>query len=172
MTTLIAGNFCFAKLECVNYFGVQWVNMCENFHHHEHQCASGVGAPPLDTTSNWRYISHYSWKDNPDPDVHIVFQSEHMQVWSEDIAGRGSDEIASCLLSYFQQHTADTCQLIAYSDLCGDQNKNFGTCPCRLLTLCRQGDLTPLTTSFQSLACATKRCLLANRRLRSARLWC
>ena len=24
-------------------------NMCGNFHHNEHRCASGVGAPPLDT---------------------------------------------------------------------------------------------------------------------------
>ena len=24
-------------------------SMCGNFHHHEHRCASGVGAPPLDT---------------------------------------------------------------------------------------------------------------------------
>ena len=55
-----------------------------------------------------------------------VSQSGHMQVWSEDVAGRGSDEIASCLLSYFEQLTTDACHLIAYSDSCGGQNKNFG----------------------------------------------
>ena len=49
----------------------------------------------------------------------------YMCMWPENVARRGSDEIASCLLKYFRSLTVKPKHLIAYSDSCGGQNKNF-----------------------------------------------
>ena len=46
-------------------------------------------------------------------------------VWNECIAGRGSDEIASCLLRYFTELRSTSTKLVCYSDSCFGQNKNF-----------------------------------------------
>ena len=48
-----------------------------------------------------------------------------MCVWNECIAGRGSDEIASCLLQYFTELRSTATKLACYSDSCFGQNKNF-----------------------------------------------
>jgi len=47
-----------------------------------------------------------------------------MMMWPETVAGRGADEIASCILKYFDGLVMTTKTLIAYSDNCGGQNKN------------------------------------------------
>jgi len=47
-----------------------------------------------------------------------------MCVWNECIAGRGSDEIASCLLRYFTELRSTATKLVCYSDSCFRQNKN------------------------------------------------
>ena len=52
-------------------------------------------------------------------------ESATMIMWPENMASRGADEIASCLLKYFQlNRVEDKRHLIAYSDSCGGQNKN------------------------------------------------
>lgn len=48
-----------------------------------------------------------------------------MYVWPETIAGRGSNEIASCLLHFFKTNTIEAKKLVAFSDNCSGQNKNF-----------------------------------------------
>ena len=48
-----------------------------------------------------------------------------MCVWNECIAGRGADEIASCLLQYFTELRSTSTKLVCYSDSCFGQNKNF-----------------------------------------------
>ena len=48
-----------------------------------------------------------------------------MCMWPESIAKRGSDEVASCLLQYFSSLVSRPPHLIAYSDSCAGQNKNF-----------------------------------------------
>ena len=50
--------------------------------------------------------------------------SATMCVWNECIAGRGSNEIISCLLEYFAQERPKSKKLICYSDSCFGQNKN------------------------------------------------
>ena len=50
-----------------------------------------------------------------------------MHIWAEDTASRGSQDIASCLMSYFKNKShilEDKKKLIAWSDSCGGQNKN------------------------------------------------
>ena len=48
-----------------------------------------------------------------------------MNVWSEIVASRGADEIASCLAEYCRAISAKgVTHLIAYSDSCGGQNRN------------------------------------------------
>ena len=49
----------------------------------------------------------------------------YMCMWPENIAARGSDEIASCLLNFIESLPTARQHLIAYSDSCGGQNKNF-----------------------------------------------
>ena len=46
-------------------------------------------------------------------------------MWPESVASRVSDEVTSCLLNFFQSLPVARKQLIAYSDSCGGQNKNF-----------------------------------------------
>ena len=50
--------------------------------------------------------------------------SAHMMMWPETVAGRGADEVASCLLQYIMQTDIKSKKLIIYSDNCGGQNKN------------------------------------------------
>ena len=47
-----------------------------------------------------------------------------MCVWNECIAGRGSNEIISCLLEYFARERPQAKKLTCYSDSCFGQNKN------------------------------------------------
>lgn len=49
-----------------------------------------------------------------------------MYMWTEDVAKRGSEEIASCLLNYLTSRlTTGEEDLILYTDNCGGQNKNW-----------------------------------------------
>ncbi|GFN84878.1 hypothetical protein PoB_001138400 [Plakobranchus ocellatus] len=47
-----------------------------------------------------------------------------MHMWSEDVAGRSSNEVLSSLNKYFSNKALDASNLIAWSDSCGGQNKN------------------------------------------------
>lgn len=49
-----------------------------------------------------------------------------MYVWSENIAGRGGQEIASCMRKHLANYIpANTKRVILYSDCCGGQNRNI-----------------------------------------------
>jgi len=48
-----------------------------------------------------------------------------MMLWPETVAGRGADEIGSCILKYFNSVTVSSRKLVVYSDNCSGQNKNF-----------------------------------------------
>ena len=50
----------------------------------------------------------------------------YMYVWSEDVASRGPQEIASCLKEHFEQNLPNTTKEVTlYSDSCGGQNRNI-----------------------------------------------
>ena len=51
--------------------------------------------------------------------------SVSMYMWNESVAGRGADEICSCLQQYIQQLPSKIQRLTCYSDSCFGQNKNF-----------------------------------------------
>ena len=112
--------------------------------------------------------SHYSRANNPNkkylsPDLNILgihncgSGDGYMCMWSENVARRGSDEIASCLWNYFQSLPITRQHVIAYSDLCGGQNKKFYIV-CFWIYLLLKGDsetidhkfLTPVHTYLPS----------------------
>ena len=51
----------------------------------------------------------------------------YFQVWTEDEAGRGCEEVCSALLTFLEVSGIKDGQLIAWSDSCAGQNKNFFT---------------------------------------------
>lgn len=61
-----------------------------------------------------------------------------MLLWPETVAGRGSDEIASCLLKYFNatEFNVDAKKMIIYSDNCRGQNKNYTIMSLWLYLMC------------------------------------
>lgn len=49
-----------------------------------------------------------------------------MHMWSEDVASRGAQEVASFLIQYMEKNlTSETKNVILYSDRCGGQNLNI-----------------------------------------------
>ena len=49
-----------------------------------------------------------------------------MHMWPETEGGRGSEDVASCLLRYVnEEKSEDVKHIIAFSDTCGGQNRNF-----------------------------------------------
>ena len=49
-----------------------------------------------------------------------------MKVWHEAEASRGPEEIASCLLEYCRNlSNKGVTKVVAYSDACGGQNRNY-----------------------------------------------
>ena len=50
-----------------------------------------------------------------------------MMMWPETVAGRGSDEVGSCIIKFLNLHNEEIRpkKLMVYSDNCGGQNKNF-----------------------------------------------
>ena len=49
-----------------------------------------------------------------------------MHLWTENQGKRGSEEISSCLDEYFKENIDEhVTKIIAYSDACGGQNRNF-----------------------------------------------
>lgn len=49
----------------------------------------------------------------------------HCLMWDETIAGRGSQEIGSCLWKWLETLPEDTTDIRLYSDSCGGQNRNY-----------------------------------------------
>ena len=47
-----------------------------------------------------------------------------MYCWPETVAGRGSDEVVSCLRNHIDSLPSEVAPLYPYSDGCGGQNKN------------------------------------------------
>jgi len=48
-----------------------------------------------------------------------------MFLWPETVAGRGSNEIGSCLLKCFELADMAAKTLVVFSDNCSGQNKNY-----------------------------------------------
>lgn len=60
--------------------------------------------------------------------VHLICKNKsgpYFHVWTEDQGGRGVKEVGSALLSFFQNSQISGGTLIAWSDSCAGQNKNF-----------------------------------------------
>jgi len=70
-----------------------------------------------------------------------------MLIWPETVAGRGSEEIASCLLKYFDMTNFAAKKLVLYSDNCCEQNKNY-TVMCLWQYLIRTGKFDQTTHIF------------------------
>lgn len=51
-----------------------------------------------------------------------------MYVWDEITASRGAQEIGSCIRKHILSNTPNANHIIAYSDACGGQNRNFKQC--------------------------------------------
>nr|CAH7756319.1 unnamed protein product [Callosobruchus chinensis] len=50
----------------------------------------------------------------------------HFYIWTENEAGRGAQEIGSCLLKHIKENLSDKItELILWSDSCGGQNRNI-----------------------------------------------
>lgn len=62
--------------------------------------------------------------------IHELAENEKsfMYVWDEVTASRGSQEIGSCIRKHILSHANTAKHIIAYSDACGGQNRNFNQC--------------------------------------------
>ncbi|KAJ6639452.1 hypothetical protein Bhyg_12197 [Pseudolycoriella hygida] len=49
----------------------------------------------------------------------------YMFLWTDNVPGRGSDEIGSCIWKYIKIRKPTSKHLVIYSDNCGGQNKNW-----------------------------------------------
>ena len=49
----------------------------------------------------------------------------YMHMWNECVASRGSQEVGSCVLRHLQESVSTAKHLIAFSDVCGGQNRNI-----------------------------------------------
>jgi len=64
--------------------------------------------------------------------IHVVTdvsERPYFQIWTEDQGGRGLNEVCSALFTFFNMSGIgdQTPHLVAWSDSCSGQNKNFGT---------------------------------------------
>lgn len=60
--------------------------------------------------------------------IHLISKinsKPYMEIWTEDQAGRGCEEIGSSLLAFLDVADINGGHLIAWSDSCAGQNKNF-----------------------------------------------
>jgi len=60
--------------------------------------------------------------------IHLIQGKEsraYFNIWTEDEAGLGCEEVGSCILAFLQARKELGRQLIAWSDSCLDQNENF-----------------------------------------------
>jgi len=57
--------------------------------------------------------------------IHPSLNDPWMSLWAEHEGGKGSHEITSCILRYLQTSNPQARHLVAWSDSCGGQNKNF-----------------------------------------------
>ena len=73
-----------------------------------------------------------------------------MYMWSEDIAGRGSEEMASCVSAYIEDlvNGTEVEEIVMYSDSCGGQNKNFTMLSLMHLLVASAGGSLKLTHKF------------------------
>ena len=79
--------------------------------------------PSLST--NVAYYSRQLWTYNLCV-YNEATEKGHMYMWSENIASRGANEIASCLIRHIRTFTPENAeQIILYSDSCGGQNRNI-----------------------------------------------
>ena len=70
-------------------------------------------------------------------------------VWAEGVAGRGAQEVGSCLLKHINTHIGKSVQhLILWSDSCGGQNRNIKLTLMLKAILQESSTLTDITMKF------------------------
>lgn len=73
----------------------------------------------------------------------------YFHTWLETTAGRGSQEIVSCILKHLNQHLKPTTEtLILWCDSCGGQNRNHILCIMLQRFLSRQAKLKEISIRF------------------------
>lgn len=62
--------------------------------------------------------------------IHELGEEENsfMYVWDETTASRGAQEIGSCIRKHILEKARRTSRIIAFSDACGGQNRNYKQC--------------------------------------------
>lgn len=62
--------------------------------------------------------------------IHLLNEEEtaFMYVWNETTASRGAQEMGSCIRKHLISHAGGAKHIIAFSDACGGQNRNFKQC--------------------------------------------
>ena len=74
-----------------------------------------------------------------------------MYLWPEVIASRGAREIASCLYKFVKDEVrqdSEATTLMAWSDTCGGQNKNFVICSLWLRVLHEYPNINTIVHRF------------------------
>jgi hypothetical protein len=82
-------------------------------------------SPTPSLSTSVAYYKHQLWMFNLG--IHdAVTASGYMNVWSENVASRGAQEIGSCLIKNINHFTPPQVKhLILYSNSCGSQNRNI-----------------------------------------------
>ena len=75
-----------------------------------------------------------------------------MYCWPEMIAGRGSDEVISCLHHYINTLPSEVTTLYLYSDGCGGQNKNSNVMDLFVYSLYKLESCNIFVTTFPYIA--------------------
>lgn len=75
-------------------------------------------------------------------------ESSDCCMWSELQGGRGSDQIASCILKKLLQLPTNIQQVITYSDTCGGQNRNINMAVMFMYALAKNNNLEVIDQKF------------------------
>lgn len=70
-------------------------------------------------------------------------------MWDESVAGRGGNEVASCLMKWIEQHVSDEVkELTIWSDNCPSQNRNILMVMCYFFILRMKPNITAVNHKF------------------------
>lgn len=82
--------------------------------------------------------------------IHELGEEERgfMYVWDEITASRGAQEIGSCIRKHILENAEGASHIIAYSDACGGQNRNYKQCLFWLKLLADMNNLQQIDHKF------------------------